>query len=44
MPIARMNGVELYYEETGRGFPLVWSHEFAGGLQSWSTVSAPLLR
>ena len=24
------NGVNLYYEETGEGFPLVWSHEFAG--------------
>ncbi len=35
MPIARVNGVELYYEETGRGFPLVWSHEFAGDHRSW---------
>jgi pimeloyl-ACP methyl ester carboxylesterase len=35
MPIARVNGVELYYEETGRGFPLIWSHEFAGDYRSW---------
>ncbi len=35
MPIARVNGVELYYEETGSGFPLVWSHEFAGDYRSW---------
>ncbi len=35
MPSARVNGVELYYEETGRGFPLVWSHEFAGDHRSW---------
>ena len=35
MPIARVNGVDLYYEETGRGFPLVWSHEFAGDHRSW---------
>ncbi|HIB11158.1 MAG TPA: alpha/beta hydrolase [Dehalococcoidia bacterium] len=29
------NGVNLYYEETGEGFPLVWSHEFAGNYPSW---------
>ncbi|HEU5322228.1 MAG TPA: alpha/beta hydrolase [Methylomirabilota bacterium] len=35
MPIAPVNGVELYYEETGRGAPLVWSHEFGGDHRSW---------
>lgn len=35
MPTARVNGVELYYEETGTGFPLIWSHEFAGDYRSW---------
>ncbi len=35
MPVARVNGVELYYEETGQGFPLVWSHEFGGDYRSW---------
>jgi pimeloyl-ACP methyl ester carboxylesterase len=35
MPIARVNGVELYYEETGQGTPLVWSHEFGGDHRSW---------
>jgi pimeloyl-ACP methyl ester carboxylesterase len=35
MPIARVNGIELYYEESGRGFPLVWSHEFGGDHRSW---------
>jgi len=35
MPIARVNGVELYYEDTGQGFPLVWNHEFAGDSRSW---------
>ena len=29
------NGVNLYYEETGEGFPLVLSHEFAGNYPSW---------
>ncbi len=35
MPYANVNGVNLYYEEHGSGFPLVWSHEFAGDYRSW---------
>jgi pimeloyl-ACP methyl ester carboxylesterase len=35
MPIAHVNGVELYYEETGRGTPLIWSHEFGGDYRTW---------
>ncbi len=35
MPYARVNEVNLYYEEHGSGFPLVWSHEFAGDYRSW---------
>ena len=35
MPKALINGVSLYYEVYGRGFPLVWIHEFAGDLRSW---------
>jgi len=35
MPVARVNGVELYYEAAGEGTPLVFSHEFAGSLESW---------
>jgi len=30
-----VNGVNLYYEVTGEGFPLVLSHEFAGTCKSW---------
>jgi len=30
------DGVELYYEETGRGFPLLFVHEFAGDHSSWA--------
>src|SRR5215831_6664057 len=29
------DGVSLYYEETGRGAPIVFVHEFAGDLRSW---------
>ena len=36
MPLAPVNGVNLYYEEHGDGFPLVFSHEFAGDYRSWN--------
>ena len=36
MPKARVNGIDLYYEVHGDGFPLVWSHEFAGDYRSWA--------
>jgi pimeloyl-ACP methyl ester carboxylesterase len=35
MPTASVNGVEICYEETGQGYPLVWSHEFGGDYRSW---------
>lgn len=35
MPKAAINGIELYYEEAGEGYPLIWSHEFAGDYRSW---------
>jgi 3-oxoadipate enol-lactonase len=35
MPTASVNGVEIYYEETGQGAPLVFSHEFGGDHRSW---------
>ena len=36
MTIARTDdGVDLYYEETGSGVPIVFVHEFAGDMRSW---------
>jgi len=35
MPHLDVNGVRLYYEEAGRGAPVVFVHEFAGDLRSW---------
>jgi pimeloyl-ACP methyl ester carboxylesterase len=29
------DGLNLYYEETGRGIPIVFVHEFAGDYRSW---------
>jgi len=36
VPTIRTNGVELYYEEAGTGFPLVFCHEYAGDMRSWA--------
>ena len=30
------DGVELHYEESGQGFPLLFVHEFAGDHRSWA--------
>jgi pimeloyl-ACP methyl ester carboxylesterase len=27
--------IDLYYEETGHGFPLIWCHEYGGDYRSW---------
>lgn len=35
MPTFSANGVDLFYEVTGQGFPLVWCHEFGGDYRSW---------
>lgn len=36
MPFAETDdGVKLYYEETGQGFPMIFVHEFAGDHRSW---------
>lgn len=35
MPTAHVNGIEIFYQEAGQGFPLVLSHEFAGSWESW---------
>ncbi len=35
MPFADSNGVRLYYEETGRGTPIIFVHEFAHDMRGW---------
>jgi pimeloyl-ACP methyl ester carboxylesterase len=36
MPLASVNGIDIYYEERGTGYPLIFSHEFAGSWESWT--------
>ncbi len=35
MPYAPSKNARLYYEETGKGTPIVFVHEFSGDLRSW---------
>jgi pimeloyl-ACP methyl ester carboxylesterase len=35
MPYVDADGARLYYEEAGRGTPVVFAHEFSGDLWSW---------
>jgi pimeloyl-ACP methyl ester carboxylesterase len=35
MSVAHVNGMSLYYEITGEGAPVIFSHEFAGDYRSW---------
>lgn len=36
MPNVTVDGVSIAYREEGSGFPLVFAHEFAGDMQSWT--------
>jgi pimeloyl-ACP methyl ester carboxylesterase len=35
MPYAQSTGARLYYEETGRGYPVVFVHEFGADHREW---------
>ena len=35
MAYTESNGVRLYYEQTGKGVPVVFVHEYSGDLWSW---------
>jgi pimeloyl-ACP methyl ester carboxylesterase len=35
VPHASINGVDLYYEASGSGYPVVFCHEFAGDYRAW---------
>lgn len=37
MATASVGGVNLYYEDSGRGAPVIFVHEFAGDYRSWET-------
>src|SRR5437667_8263501 len=35
MPTTHVNGIQLYYEEYGKGFPIVLAHGAGGNHMSW---------
>ncbi len=35
MPKTMINGIDLYYEDNGSGFPVIFIHGFAGTTKSW---------
>ena len=37
MPTFSSDGVEIYYQVAGDGYPLVMAHEFAGDITSWES-------
>ena len=44
MPYVQAEGARLYYEEAGRGLPIVFVHEFSGDLWSWENQIAHFSR
>jgi pimeloyl-ACP methyl ester carboxylesterase len=44
MPFAEADRARLYFEDTGRGTPIVFVHEFAGDLRSWEPQVRALSR
>ncbi|MFC1667624.1 alpha/beta fold hydrolase [Candidatus Omnitrophota bacterium] len=44
MPKALINGINLYYEDNGSGFPVVFTHGYAGTTKSWDGQVATFSR
>jgi pimeloyl-ACP methyl ester carboxylesterase len=44
MPMAKVDGITLHYEEVGAGAPVVFVHEFAGDCRSWQPQLRSLAR
>src|SRR5688572_6157105 len=44
MPLAEANGINLYYEVTGKGRPVVFVHGFGCGIRSWDPQVSALSR
>ena len=38
MPLTNVNGVDLFYEESGTGEPIIFQHGYTGAHESWDDV------
>ena len=38
MPKVLINGINLYYEDHGTGFPVIFTHGIAGTTKSWDNL------
>lgn len=44
MPHATINGVELFYDQSGQGEPIIFHHGYTGSHDVWSELITPRLR
>ncbi|MFP6635580.1 MAG: alpha/beta fold hydrolase, partial [Dehalococcoidia bacterium] len=44
MPTAKINGIEIYYESHGTGFPLVLAYGIGGNTTEWEPQIEPFSR
>ncbi|MBI2980396.1 MAG: alpha/beta fold hydrolase [Chloroflexi bacterium] len=44
MPKAKVNGIELYYEVHGQGYPVILQHGFSSSHDAWQPQVAPFSR
>ena len=42
MPTAKLNGIDIYYEERGEGFPVVLTHGLGDCAELWSGLADAL--
>ncbi len=42
MPTARLNGIEIYYDERGSGFPVVMTHGLGDAAELWAGLAGAL--
>ena len=42
MPTVHLNGIDIYYEDHGSGFPVVLTHGYAAGSRMWQGQVGPL--
>ena len=42
MPTAKLNGIDIYYEEQGSGYPIVLTHGLGDSASLWTSLAEAL--